>query len=47
MKQEYADLSDAEKDAKHAEFKSQMGGLSALPLDEKVTHLQEFVNSIK
>jgi hypothetical protein len=47
MKTEYATLSDEQKDAKHAEFKSKMEEFSALTLDEKIAHLQEFANSLR
>jgi hypothetical protein len=47
MKQEFANLSDEEKVAKHVEFKSQMEEFSSLSLDEKIAHLQEFANSLK
>jgi hypothetical protein len=47
MKAEYANLSDEEKDVKHAEFKSKMEEFSALSLDEKIVHLQELANSLR
>ncbi len=47
MKQEYATLSDEQKDAKHVEFKLMFEEFTVLSLDEKITHLQEFANSLR
>jgi len=47
MKQQYADLTHDEKMQKHAEFKEKMKEFMELSLDDKITHLQEFADSVR
>ncbi len=40
MKEQFADLTEEEKKAKHAEFKEQMEEFMKLSLDEKISYLK-------
>jgi len=47
MKGQYADLTEEEKAAKHAEFKQQMEAFMGLNLDEKINYLKNLAMSFR
>ena len=47
MKEQFADLSDDEHTQKHSELKEKMKEFMDLTFDEKITHLQEFADSVR